>query len=284
MRTFADVAGVPEPARADGVSLLPELTGQGTQQNRGYLYVEYYNDAKTPSYVDFTPSNRGRVRNQMQAIRIGDYVGLRYDIKSQADPFEIFKVTVDPKEATNLAPSMASLEQKMKALVLQIRRPDDSAPRPYDSELVPSVSPASVTNGVEWKAFEGVYPWVPDLETLSSVATGTTTQPDLQPRTRDNNIGMLFTGYLNIPKDGNYTFYLAADTGALLRIHDATVIDADYGYTSGKERSSNIRLQAGLHPFRLYYGRRDQGKPMLNFSWSGQGITKETVPADVFRR
>jgi hypothetical protein len=219
----------------------------------------------------------------MQAIRIGDYVGLRYDIKSQADPFEIFKVTVDPKEATNLAPGMAALEQQMKTLSLQVRRPDSDAPRPYDHELVPASPAVSVANGLAWKAFEGNYPWVPDLETLPAVASGTADVPDLQKRTRDNNIGMLFTGYLNIPQDGSYTFYLTADTGALLRIHDATVIDADYGYSGGKEMSGAIRLQAGLHPFRLYYARRDQGKPMLNFSWSGPGIAKETVPAEVFR-
>jgi len=298
MRTFADVAGLPAPARADGASLLPELTGHGAQQDRGYLYVEYFNDGKTPEYVDFTPSNRGRLRNQMQAIRIGDYVGLRYDIKSHADPFEIYQVTVDPKEATNLAPrvddvgrvpppggpGMAALEQQMKALVLQVRRPDSGAPRPYDNELVPASPVASVVKGVEWKAYEGVYPWVPDLETLPSVASGTADQPDLQKRTRENNIGLLFTGFLDVPQDGMYTFYLSADTGALLRIRDATVIDADFGYTAGKELSGAIRLQAGLHPFRLYYARRDTGKPELKFSWSGPNLAKDLIPASAFRR
>lgn len=284
MRTFADVAGVPEPARADGVSLLPELTGQGTQRDRGYLYVEYFNNGKTPSYVDFTPSNRGRMRNQMQAIRVGDYVGLRYDIQSQADPFEIYRVTVDPKEATNLAPSMTSLEQHIKSLALQVRRPDSDAPRPYDNELVPASPVTSTVSGVEWKAYEGSYPWVPDLETLPAVASGVASQPDLSKRARANDIGLLFSGYIFAPQDGRYTFYLTTDTGALLRIHDATVIDADYGYVGGTERSGSIRLQAGLHPFRLYYARREQGKPALNFSWSGPGISKRIISSAFFSR
>jgi len=284
LRTFAEVAGLPPPARADGVSLLPELSGQGRQADQGCLYVEYFNNEKTPSYVDFTPSNRGRMRNQMQAIRIGDYVGLRYDIKSPADAFEIYQVTVDPKEATNLAPRLDALEQKIQASVLQIRRPDREAPRPYDNELVPPSPAVPVVPGVEWRAYEGTYPWVPDLETLPAAASGTADQPDLQPRPRDNDLGMLFTGYLEIPRAGNYTFYLAADTGALLRIHEATVIDADYGYPAGQEVSGGIQLQAGLHPFRLYYARQNQGKPMLQFSWSGPGIAKEPVPAGIFRR
>jgi hypothetical protein len=246
--------------------------------------VEYFNNEKTPSYVDFTPSNRGRLRNQMQALRVGDYVGLRYDIKSQNDAFEIYQVTVDPKEATNLAPRMPALEQHLNDLGLQIRRPDNGAPRPYDQSLIPASPVTAVVPGVDWKSFEGAYPWVPDLETLSAAASGTAAAPDLQKRTRDHDMGMLFTGFLEIPQAGSYTFYLAADTGALLRIHDATVIDADYDYRPGTERSGNLQLQAGLHPFRLYYARRDLGKPRLKFSWSGPGLAKAQVPAGVFRR
>lgn len=284
LRTFAAAAGVPPPARADGVSLLPELTGQGVQPERGCLYVEYFNEGKTPDYIDFTPANRGRLRNQMQAIRLGDYVGLRYDIQAPGDPFEIYQVTVDPKEATNLAPRMASLQARMQQLVLQVRRPNRDAPRPYDRELVPAVAAGNALAGVAWQAYEGEYPWVPDLETLEPVASGFAPRPDLARRSRDNNIGLLFRGYLEIPQDGNYTFYLSADTGALLRIHDATVVDADFGYRGGQTVSGAIRLQAGLHPFRLYYARRGQGRPALDFAWSGPGIPKETVPAAVFRR
>ena len=75
-----------------------------------------------------------------------------------------------------------------------------------------------MTNGVEWKMFEGNFPWVPDFETMKATTSGTSDQPDLGKRTRDNGVGMFFTGYLNITQDGDYTFYLSADTGAELRI------------------------------------------------------------------
>ncbi len=283
LRTFAEVANVPAPARADGVSLLPELTGQGVQRDRGYIYVEYFEGDRTPNYQDFAPSHRGRLRQQMQAIRIGDYVGVRYDIKSQADPFEIYAVNPDTHEATNLAPQMPDLERRMKTLSLQVRRPNNSAHRPYDHELVPAAPSVPVTGGVNWQAYKGDYPWVPDFETLKPMAHGTESRPDLSKRPRDQNIGMFFTGYLDIPRDGDYTFYLEADTGAELRIHDATVIDADFGYRGGEEVSGSIRLQAGLHPFRLYYARRSSGTPSLKFSWSGPGIPKATIPDDVLR-
>ena len=41
MPTFAEMAGVPAPSWCDGVSLLPTLTGSGTQRDKGYLYFEF---------------------------------------------------------------------------------------------------------------------------------------------------------------------------------------------------------------------------------------------------
>lgn len=285
MPTFAHAAGVPAPARVDGVSLLPELTGQGNPQERAPVYVEYLSkDSRTPKYEEFSPGNRNRIRNQMQAIRIGDHVGLRYDIKSHDNPFEIYQVTVDPKESKNLAPTLPELEQNMRKMVLQMRRPDTDAPRPYDQELVPASEPGAVVAGVEWRAFEGDFPWVPQFETLTPVASGTASQPDLKNLPTKKNGGLFFTGYLKIPQDGDYTFYLTADSCALLRIHEATVIDADYGYTGGKEMSGSIRLQAGLHPFRFYYARKPDatGAAQMNFEWSGPGIDRQIVHTALF--
>jgi hypothetical protein len=68
----------------------------------------------------------------------------------------------------------------------------------------------------------------------------------------------------------------------LLRIHESTVVDADFGYKGGSEQSGTIRLQAGEHPFRLYYARRGDKTPLLNWSWSGPDIAKEPLPASVF--
>ena len=66
--------------------------------------------------------------------------------------------------------------------------------------------------------------------------------------------------------------------------HDATVIDADLGYVGGQEVSGSVKLEAGLHPFRLFYARRTESKPLLSLSWSGPDIARQTVPGDVYQR
>jgi hypothetical protein len=92
--------------------------------------------------------------------------------------------------------------------------------------------------------------------------------------------GIQFSGYLDIPTTGDYTFYLASDSGSSLRIHNALVIDDDYAHT-GAEVSGTIKLAAGKHPFTLSY--RNAGRTAaLNFQYEGPGIAKQIVPSASF--
>ncbi|MEZ5395120.1 MAG: sulfatase-like hydrolase/transferase [Bryobacterales bacterium] len=161
MATFAEAAGIPEPARSDGVSLLPMLTKTKPSVDHT-VYIEYFNNGVTPSYGEFLPDHRGRKRNQMQTIRMGDFVGVRYDIKSAKDDFEIYDVVDDPQESRNLAtdPAMEGFQTLLKKTALRMRRPDAEAPRPYDDALVPAVEPVLPKNGLRWSAYPGSFPWV----------------------------------------------------------------------------------------------------------------------------
>jgi hypothetical protein len=89
---------------------------------------------------------------------------------------------------------------------------------------------------------------------------------------------------LNVPADGDYTFHLAADTGAVLRLHEATLIDADHGYTGGTEKMATIRLQAGLHPFQLSSIHGHSSARLLRLEWSGPTFARQPVAGAALRR
>lgn len=282
MATFTDLAGLPAPARCDGVSLLPELTGRGVQRTPT-VYSEYFENGKTPLYSEFAPAHRGRIRKQMQLIRIENYVGVRYNITSQTNDFEIYNVVTDPQETINLATqtTYAALQQQMKTQVLQLRRPDPSAPRPYDSEYIPASTDTNLTAGlITYATYCGTWPWVPEFADLPAETTGQTAGLDVTILPQETHFGIAFSGYLSVPTDGEYTFYLTDDAGAHLRIHKASVIDDDFNHT-GEEVSGAIRLKAGRHPFRLYY-RHNGGDRRLHLSYSGPDISKQPVPPEAF--
>lgn len=278
--TFTDAAGLPAPACADGVSLLPALIGKGKQQEN-LIYVEYFQAVKTPGYAEFAEQNRNRVRKQMQMIRIGDLIGLRYNIKSSNDDFEIYNVITDLQQAHNLANKggMASLQSQMKEKVLQVRRVDDSTSRPYDNEAVPASHVLKPLKGLHWQSFQNLYAWVPNVSTLAALASGVSAQPLISQTKAANENIVAFDGYINVPEDGDYTFYLTAGAKAFIRLHEAILLDADYGYKAGTPIQTAIKLKAGLHAIKISYTNTG-AQPTLQ--WAGPGFKKSIMSADVF--
>jgi arylsulfatase A-like enzyme len=279
MPTFADAADIAPPARTDGVSLLPMLTGLGAQRPP-LTYIEYASlNSSTPTYTQFDPSHRGRTRNQMQVVFEDGYKGVRYDIQSHDDDFEIYDLKTDPQETNNLASALTELQQRMKDRVLQVRTVDSAAARPYDSAQVPSAG-AGGTNGLHYAVYEGTWPWVPDFTELAPVVSGSATGIDLSVRTRDDNIGIVYSGYIAVPESGAYSFHLSSDSGALLRIHDAVIVDNDFTH-DGTEKSGSINLRKGLHPIRISYAHTN-GAHALDLQCSRALSAKQPVPATAF--
>ena len=212
-------------------------------------------------------------------------MGVRYDIQSAEDPFEIYNVVLDPKQAENLAEeptkAMRELQVRLKATALQSRRPLPDAPRPYDHQAMPAVADsANPRPGLAWRSYQGEFPWVPNFALLTSNGNGTTDSIDAHLLGRSKASGLYFEGFLRVPTDGDYTFALTTNGGAVMRLHEATVIDADYAYESGTLAAATVRLQAGLHHIRLHYLRSSESSPQLDLKWSGPGFASQQLPAN----
>lgn len=257
MATFCEVAGVPAPARCDGVSLLPTLTGEG-EQAESLVYIEYENGGKTPDYADFLESHRSRRRKEMQVIRMtGDdgqsYKGVRYDIQSADDDFEIYDVESDVDEAVNLAnasASMRQLQRKMKAKVLQVRSRNDSAPRPYDDAVIPASEQASSDYQVLGFPIPDKVSYVPNplgkgenvSDSLTVNVRGELTFVAPRPGVYE------IKGSFNVTEEGPHTIHVRSDSACFMRLHEGHVIDLQ---RSGDANSSKRVLAAGSHPFTL---------------------------------
>jgi arylsulfatase A-like enzyme len=304
--TFINLAGGTAPARMDGISVLPLLTGRTSLPSRP-IYIEYKNEESTPDYQEFSSSHRGRIRGQMQWIRVGDYAGIRYNVKSPSDDFEIYNVVSDPSQRHNLVTEKQTtlphsfplpisgsnnggvdingFQSYLKDRVLQMHRPNSSVPRPYDSAYIPSVIIENVVPGVSCSIYKGSFPWIPQVIDLKPVEQRHSSLPDVNASGNVNNTLSVFGGYMSVPQDGEYTFYMSSDAKAFLRLHDVQVIDEDYAYPGNLLRSASIFLKAGLHPFSLsYYRSKDTGPPLLKLDWSSTNMPRQRMQKTAFFR
>lgn len=281
MPTFTEMAGMPPPARSDGVSLLPMLTGKGSQQ-ASKLYFEYKQNKKSPGYQDFLPKHRNLERGDMQAIRIDDFIGVRYNIQNAKVPFKIYNVVRDPQQSTDLSIERQDLQQEMQNRVLQMRRPSSGAKRAYDKIPVPATVEDNLNLGLNWFDYSLNSPWVANTNGLTANASGQIDSFDDALASMKEHSQRLITGYFRAPSTGQYTFTLTSSASALIRLHEITLIDADANFNNGSPTSATIKLEAGIHPFRCYLKASNANTILLECS--GPGFDKAKLPVSAFFR
>ncbi len=92
--------------------------------------------------------------------------------------------------------------------------------------------------------------------------------------------GVVFTGFIEIPRDGLYTLYANADDECTLYIDDEKVIDQtgrkappDLGMT---ELQGRRLLSKGLHKLRIEYVQMYHGYG-LDVQWQGPGLPRQAI-------
>ena len=148
---------------------------------------------------------------------------------------------------------------------------------------VASVQPFVIRDGLAWRTFLGGFERVSDFAEAPVEREGVVATVDLSMQPRDENFAVTFTGFIEIPTTGIWTFALDSDDGSTLRIHDSMVVDND-GLHSALEKSGAIALEAGLHPIRVDYFE-GTGQDDLILRWSPPGsATFAPIPPERFKR
>ncbi|MBV64488.1 MAG: sulfatase [Rickettsiales bacterium] len=260
MATFCDYAGIDIPARIDGVSLMPTLSHVGKQKN-STVYFEF---------------------NNQQGLYLDGYKGIRMKATSHEVDFEIYNTLDDAPESTNLAGTSETfnkLQKRMKNEVLRIRMPNKHAKKSYDDKLVPGITidKNKLNNGVGVHFYNGKWEWVPEFTRLNFDKTMLAKQISLKTIPIKKNTGVLFSGYLLVPHSGEWTFHCESPGQFIFKIHKKLVLDADYKY-DGTEISTTLKLNKGIHPYRMYY-KDSSSKPDINLQWESGNLAKSPIPA-----
>jgi hypothetical protein len=144
----------------------------------------------------------------------------------------------------------------------------------------------SVRADLNYEYFEGTWDFLPDFDALTpkktGIETGTITDPNafkLDKRDRNEYIGFRFTGYIQAPTTGDYTFYTNSDDGSALYIGNSLVVSND-GLHGMTEKSGSINLTAGKHAITVTYFNKTGGYG-LEVRYAGPAIAKTLIPQSV---
>ncbi|GAO45244.1 alpha-L-fucosidase [Flavihumibacter petaseus] len=109
-------------------------------------------------------------------------------------------------------------------------------------------------------------------------AAGTAMSINNSYKKRKSNFGLVFEGFVDVPKNGIYNFYLTSDDGSRLMIDGVEIID-NGGEHGSLEKQGKAALKKGKHFIRILYFDC-AGDNELKLTWQLPGQPKTEIPSN----
>ena len=140
-----------------------------------------------------------------------------------------------------------------------------------------------VSGGTAYEYYEAEYGGVgamPPFDQSNLVTTGSTPNFDIKSnKQRGDDYAFQFNKRIQIPADGQYTFYTTSDDGSRLYIDGNLVVD-NGGLHANQTRSGQVTLDQGRHDITVTH-YENNGQAGLTVEWEGPGVTREEIPDSV---
>jgi PKD repeat protein len=96
----------------------------------------------------------------------------------------------------------------------------------------------------------------------------------------DDHFSVQFDGYLYIPAQDTYTFYLTSDDGSYMSLDGTQVID-DGGDHSATTKTVTLNLSSGFHPIsvKMY---ENAGQAVVNLKYTTPTVTTQTLVTSLY--
>jgi alpha-N-arabinofuranosidase len=144
-------------------------------------------------------------------------------------------------------------------------------------ELPPALDIKNPKPGINFAYYEGQWDRIPGFESLPAIRTGVVDTIVLPAENSAENFGVQYKGYIKIPADGLYTFYLNSDDGSDLCLDKKVLVDND-GRHAAQEQSGTVILKSGFHEIKVGFFQGPGGK-VLEVSIAGPGLPEQIIPA-----
>ncbi len=207
---------------------------------------------------------------------------LEVTISSDRDNVEV-RYTLDgsvPTKASALARGRLRLVETTEVSARCFRGP--KAVSGVEKQIFKKVKPrpaekvANVDSGIAYSYFEGDWDEMPVFGKLHPLKRGIVPNLSLSPRRDPEHFGFDYKGFIEIPRDGVYTFYAESDDGSRLYIGSTTVVDND-GLHGMIQKKGVIALAKGYHSVKVEFFQNAGGLG-LNVSLEGPEFKRQAVP------
>ena len=98
-------------------------------------------------------------------------------------------------------------------------------------------------------------------------------------KTPKYNFALRFSGWIEVTRKGEYTFYTISNDGSQWFINNRLVVDND-GEHGATEQSGKVTLAPGRYPIVVTYFQSG-GTTALKVLYEGPGTEKQPVPATI---
>ncbi|TFG98850.1 MAG: hypothetical protein E4H13_09450, partial [Calditrichales bacterium] len=95
------------------------------------------------------------------------------------------------------------------------------------AEIQQPVDPGKIEHGLRYRYYSGFFRRTGDLLDTTPQNSGITSLPILDARDREQYFGFVYNGYIQIPQEGLYTFYLESNDGSRLYIGEELLVNND---------------------------------------------------------
>lgn len=255
---------IESPGYAYGKDTLPAIHCSASIDENSKLHISLCNiDPKSPQQIvcEFRKFNAQSVTGQiLTANKMNAY-----------NSFEKPNV-VTPQKFTNfnlVKGGLAVSLPPMSVVVLEVGG---------TYELTSPLELKNPKSGIQYGYYEGNWKNLPAFGTLTSQRSGILEQFVIPENNSGDNFGICYNGYIKIPSDGLYTFYINSDDGADLAIDENLVVDND-GQHAPVELSGTSVLKAGYHQIKVGFFQAGGGK-VLDVSIEGPGLRKQIISKD----
>lgn len=141
--------------------------------------------------------------------------------------------------------------------------------------------PAATRPGLKCNYYKAFFKETKYIEAAKPDSAFTTDKIAVPSSVNAPSFAISYNGYINVPLDGIYTFYLTCDDGGVLWIAGRETVNND-GLHSAIEKNGQVALKKGLQKFTLDFIEGGGGFT-LKLKYSKNGSEPRDIPADWFR-